>query len=89
MHHMPKLSVSTVYPVGLPKLKFYSERAIHDELPHDPRSPVRHAPITFVRYMRNKHRRRFTSQTEPSLPLGTMHESIMITNCLDREDRHG
>jgi hypothetical protein len=89
MHPRAKLSVSTVYPVGLPKLKFYTERAIHEELPPDPRSPVRQTPITFVRYMRSKYKRRFASQTEPALPLSTMHESIMITNCLDREERQG
>lgn len=77
----PKLSVSTVYPVELPKLKFYTERAIHEE----PRDPLRQAPVTFIRYTRNKHRRRYGSSTEPALPLASVHESMLITNCLERE----
>lgn len=81
----PKLSLSTVYPIELPRLKFYSQRPIHEEAPSDPRSPLRQVPVTFVRYMQNKHKRRYqNSRTEPALPLA-MHESLLITNCMEKE----
>ena len=83
----PKLSVSTVYPVELPKLKFYTERAIHQDAPSDPRCPLRQIPVTFVRYLRNKQKRRYASHTEPALT--HIHKSMLITNFLEREGEEG
>jgi hypothetical protein len=80
----PKLSISTVYPIELPKLKFYTERAIHGD-PADPCTPHRQVPVTFVRYLRSKQKRRYASRTEPALPLDSIHESMLITNWVERE----
>jgi hypothetical protein len=80
----PKLSITTVYPLELPKLKFYTERAIHEDPSIDPRNPLKQIPVTFIRYLRNKQKRRYSSRTQPAIE-PVSNDSMLITNSLDRD----
>jgi hypothetical protein len=82
----PKLSIATIYPIELPKIKFYTERAIHQD-PDESKKNSKQIPVTFIRYLKNKEKKRYSSLNEgrevPSKEK-THHESMYITNSLEK-----